>query len=404
MQTGSYAGQGDPTAGHYHIRLTDEFRSSCSARQLVRLSDGQDGIHWLLKVLISFHRQLAVHFRRSSTLNHNLITALSLTVIVAIVPLVTTNHYYLTTIVLAFIFALFATSWNLLMGYARIASFGQAGLFAVGAYTDGLLIANYHISPWIALIAGGLMAILFGLLMAIPSMRTGGLFVGIITLGFALLNQTADENLQFLGGPLGFAIPKTFPQIPLPLTSTLALDYFYYIYLVILIGFTLCTYYYTSMSKMGLITRAAGMDDLLARLYGINTVSFKLIAFSLSALIAGIAGGLYANFILAIDPSVGSVTESTTIIAMVILGGLGTPAGPIVGAALLTVIQQATTLYVAPVYGVIVAGAIIVVFIILLPGGLMSIRKAILRLKGIRGATILHDKPDSTAQIHSEAG
>ncbi|MFH0844535.1 MAG: branched-chain amino acid ABC transporter permease [Pseudomonadota bacterium] len=254
---------------------------------------------------------------------------------------------YIFTII--FIYSIGVQGQNLLIGYTGQISFGQAGFLAIGAFTFG------HMSrlglPWpIALLCAGLAAGLFGLVVGFPSLRLKGPYLAIATLGFGIAVYQIFVNSEILsGGRMGLIIEKLTPILGLS-----RITFNYYCNLLIAGLFTLCTYNIIS-SYMGRAFIAIRDNDIAAEVIGVNLTHYKLLSFAISSFYTGVQGGLYGLFIGYLEPNMFTFLESITLFVAVIIGGLASIEGSIMGAAFVILVPQVFSAYremVPVVYGV----------------------------------------------------
>jgi len=237
---------------------------------------------------------------------------------------------------------------NLLIGYTGQISFGQAGFLAIGAYTFGHL-ARLDI-PWpVALICAGLMAGLFGILVGFPSLRLKGPYLAIATMGFGIAVYQIFANSEILsGGRMGLSVPKISPWFGMS-----SVNFNYYFNLVAAFILILLSYNIIS-SYMGRAFIAVRDNDIAAEVIGVNLTHYKLLSFALSSFYTGIQGALYALFIGYLEPNMFTFMESITLFVAVIVGGLASVEGSIMGAAFVVLVPQIFSSYkemVPVVYG-----------------------------------------------------
>ena len=238
-----------------------------------------------------------------------------------------------------FIYTVGIQGQNLLIGYTGQISFGQAGFLAIGAFTFG------HLSrlgvPWfIALIGAGLAAGLFGLVVGFPSLRLKGPYLAIATLGFGIAVYQVFVNSEVLsGGRMGLTITKLSPVFGL---SNIVFNY-YFNFLIALV-FTLVTYNIIS-SYMGRAFIAIRDNDIAAEVLGVNLTRYKLLSFAISSFYTGVQGGLYGLFLGYLEPNMFTFMEAITLFVGVIIGGLASVEGSIMGAAFVILIPQVLSAY-----------------------------------------------------------
>ena len=224
-----------------------------------------------------------------------------------------------------------AVSLNLVNGYMGEFSLAHAGFMAVGAYSSVLLtmkvlpVSDFPLLFPCAVLIGGLVAALFGMLVAIPSFKVRGDYLAIITLAFLMIVKSMIENIAFMGGPRG--IPGIMRLTTLPWV------FFWTVTLVWIVR----NFVY---SKYGRAVMAIREDEIASDLMSVNTKQVKFFAFMLSSFCAGIAGALFAHLLQFISPRIFDITKSTDILIMVYLGGIASLGGSILGATLYTVLLE----------------------------------------------------------------
>lgn len=239
-----------------------------------------------------------------------------------LLPLIMAHPYYLGILLMASIFAIFAASWDLLSGFTGQMNFGHALFFGVAAYTSALLNLHFGLPPWLTIPLGALAAVLAGLIVGVPCLRLRGTYLALATLAFPLiLTGFIFVFPGVLGGELGVSGIDA-------LSGSRTIDYYIAVTLMIGLGFVM---WKITVSKTGIIFHAIREDEVAARASGINTTRYKLLAFCLSGLFAGIAGGLYVHYIGIAGPSTLALLLSFQCIIWAIFGGIATIYGPIAG-------------------------------------------------------------------------
>jgi branched-chain amino acid transport system permease protein len=239
---------------------------------------------------------------------------------------------YISAIIL--IYSIGVQGQNILIGYTGQISFGQAGFLAIGAYAFGHL-ARIGV-PWPgALLCAGIAAGLVGLVVGFPSLRLKGPYLAIATMGFGIAVYQVFVNSELLsGGRMGLSIPKLTP-----LFGMNAVTFAFYFNLLIAAIFTLASYNIIS-SYMGRAFIAIRDNDIAAEVIGVNLARYKLLSFGVSSFYTGIQGGLYALFLGYLEPNMFTFMESITIFVAVIIGGLASVEGSIMGAAFVILVPQ----------------------------------------------------------------
>jgi len=278
------------------------------------------------------------------------------------------------TIVTA-IYAIFAISLNLEVGYTGLFNFGHVAFFALGAYTSALLSLGGLSFP-LAMSAGIAAAGLGGLIIGIPALKLQGDYFGIATLGFAEIVRMILQNQQeWTKGPMGL------PGIPRPELFSWQFDTLP-AYLALVLGAAAITFLvigFLTLSPFGRVLKAIRDDETAAAILGKNPFAYKMKSFVIGSLFAGLAGVLWAHFITFISPGDFTLTETIVVLLIVVLGGKGTLWGPVVGAAVLIFFQESIRLLRLPpewsgILGPLqqmVFGLLLVILMIFRPEGLI---------------------------------
>jgi branched-chain amino acid transport system permease protein len=246
--------------------------------------------------------------------------------------------YFLTLATTILITAIGVVGLNLLTGACGLISLGQAGFLAIGAYTAGILAANYSLSIIPGIICGGLFAALLSLLVGIPSLRLKGLYLAITTLAFTVIATHTILNLDWITrGSAGLFLPAP-TLFGLPLATKTA---FYYFSLAMAVLFVVAAMN-IMRSRVGRAFAAIRDHDTAAEMMGINQVSYKLMAFAISAFFAGAAGALSAYQVRYINVDSFALLVSIEALAMIIVGGLGSIAGAILGTIFMSLLPEVT--------------------------------------------------------------
>jgi branched-chain amino acid transport system permease protein len=284
-----------------------------------------------------------------------------LVLVLAALPFAIENTYITGLVFTTLMFVTLASSWNLLSGYTGYISFGHVAFFGIGGYTCAILIADFGVNLYLAILAGGLFATLVSLPVALATIRLSGVYFSIIMLAFAELMLELATNLNITGGTTGKVLPVgNFEVVTYHLMLALTVV-------------TLATVYVGVRSYFGLTLTAIHDDEEAAESLGLNTTYYKIIAFSLSAIFPALAGGIAAVYWLYINPStMFAVTTSGDMMIMSVIGGMGTVLGPILGATLMTPIR-AQTQAAYPYFHGIVFGLLFMILVLTVPNGLVSL-------------------------------
>ena len=301
-------------------------------------------------------------------------TLLALVVLNIVLPRVT-NPYYFQVLMLIGINIVLAVSLNLVNGFTGQFSIGHAGFMAVGAYTSAMftlkigqpLAASWHFLPGpvaeglvllMALVAGGLLAAVAGWIVGLPSLRLRGDYLAIVTLGFGEIIRVLILNIDAIGAARGL------PGIPQYST-------FFWVFgtavLVIVMARRIAT------STHGRALFAIRDDEVAAEALGVDTTRYKVLAFVLGAFFAGVAGGLFAHFLSYLNPSSFTFLKSIEVIAMVVLGGMGSISGSVLAAILLTLLPEVLR----PVkdFRLVIYSLMLIILMITRPQGLLGTRE-----------------------------
>ncbi|MFQ5835801.1 MAG: branched-chain amino acid ABC transporter permease, partial [bacterium] len=247
------------------------------------------------------------------------------------------------------IMAIFATSWDLLVGRTGQMSLGHALFFGIGAYTTALLYKFYGLPLLVTIPAAMLMGVLVAVLVGFPSLRVKGPFLALISMSFPLiLTSLVFYFGEWTGGENGiWGLPSLFPM---KFFTERGFPYFealyqqkvaqYYLTLLLLLVSAIILYKIAN-SRTGIVFVSVLDDELASKACGINVTKYKLMAFAISALFASLAGGVYAHFITSIGPmGTLSVTLSFTPVIMTIFGGIGTIYGPVAATFIITILDM----------------------------------------------------------------
>jgi branched-chain amino acid transport system permease protein len=309
-------------------------------------------------------------------------TYLLLLVTLAILfPLVFQNNYYIQVMILVFIWSIAVYGLNIISGYTGQLSLAHAGFFAIGAYSLGLLTVEAKVSFWLALLLACGISVLCGLIVGIVALRTKSHFFAIYTMcvGF-IIYLIIDKWDDLTGGVRGLiGIPQPDAIGPITFTS-LTSQYYLVLFFLILTVFIVRRIVH---SLFGRTLIAIRNSEELARTIGISVMKNQLIAFSLSAFFAGLAGALYSSFIRFIGPDISAITVTFEMLLYLLVGGIGTLTGPILGTFIVVWLSQ--TLQFLEEYRMVIFGPIVVLIMLFYPrglvGGFIDIRNYLKRKK-----------------------
>ncbi len=264
-----------------------------------------------------------------------------------------------------------AVSLNIVNGYMGEFSVGHAGFMAIGAYAASVCTVAWFpreqgalLFP-VALLLGGAAAGLAGLLLAVPSFKTRGDYLAIVTLAFNMIVKSLLENVEPLGGPRGYMGMDALASLT-------------WVYVCVLLVLYVARNFIHSRIGRGVV--AVREDETAAVLCGVNTRQVKVWAFVISACLAGVAGGLFAHVLQFINPRSFTILKSTDMLVMVYLGGVGSLSGSVVGALLYTLLMEGLRpllemLHIAAEWRLVVAPLCLVLLMIFRPYGIMGLKE-----------------------------
>jgi branched-chain amino acid transport system permease protein len=294
--------------------------------------------------------------------------ALLCLVLAIIFPLIASNEYHVYLMSLAFIWVIATAGLNLITGYTGQLNLAHAGFVAIGAYALGLLTVDYGFNFWVALLLSGVISGVIGFLVGIVSLRLKEHYFAIFTLcvGFIIwqLLEKWEGLTHGVHGVIGIPGPGNIGS--LSLESGLAQYYMVLAFMVL----ALWLMHRIVTSLLGRTFIAIRNSEELTEALGINPMRNKILAFVLSTVMAGFAGGLYAGSVRFLDPNLSSVTHTFDMITFALVGGLGTLFGPVVGTLIVTWVSQ--YLQFLQDYRMIVFGPLLVLLVIFFPQGIVG--------------------------------
>ncbi len=294
------------------------------------------------------------------------------------IPLFVRSATYLHILILLYFYAYLTTSWNLVGGFAGVLPLGHAVFVGIGAYTSTILSLQYGISPWIGMIVGAFIALILGVIIAVPTLKMRGAYFALATIAFAEGVRVTIENINTIGplninGPRGIQIPPTNEGFVNFMFA--GKEPYYYIILIMLI-LVLTLTFLISRSKLGYYLNAGGEEPEAAMALGINVSKARLTAMAISSFLTALAGTFYAQFTLYIHPkSIFSLDLSFEIAFIALIGGRGSVAGPIIGALLLRPVSDLSRIYFGsqiPGLHLIIFGAVLILVMLYQPRGLQE--------------------------------
>lgn len=327
----------------------------------------------------------------------NIICLMILAIVIVAFPFVVESPYYFRVINFAGIFSLVCIGLSLLMGYAGQISIGQAGFFAIGAYSSGILTVHFGWSPAAGVAVGLALNSLLAFLVGIPTLRLRGHYLAMATLGIGeiihivavadtgelvslvllVFNKVglASESLQntlapfraLTGGPSGFGQIPTLGIGEWRLTTPT--QWFCFIWSVVLLHMVLSLN--LVHSRIGRALRAVHGNEEAARAMGINTPPLKIKVFVVSAAMASIAGSLYAHYVTFISPVTFSINESLLFVVMVAVGGMMNVWGALVGTVIMTILPESLRFF--HDYDILIYGLVLLIIMMFMPDGIVGL-------------------------------
>src|SRR5215831_18651967 len=299
--------------------------------------------------------------------------ALLLVLIIAY-PLVFSTPFQQRLGALVLLYAIAASSWNIVGGYAGQVSVGHVVYFGCGAYAAMGAYAHFGLPPLVGLPAGIVLAVVIAAVIGVPTLRLSGHYFSMATIAVAELVRVLSSTSDFLGGAQGLggpAMPRTVFDL-----SFLSATPFYYIFLAVL-AFLLGLTWWIERGRMGFYLRAIKDSERAARSLGVSSGRYKLYAYMLSGAFTALAGSLYLCMFGFVDPESGfGILISVKMVVMAALGGAGQLFGPLVGALILVPLEELSNSYLGGQGAgltFVVYGAIIVIIARFLPSGLLSL-------------------------------
>ena len=315
-----------------------------------------------------------------------LLKFLVFTILVIMTPQIIGDGYLMNVMVFVGIHTMLAVALNLLLGYAGQISLGHAGFFGMGAYLSGVLTTTYGFNPWIVMPVSAMIVGILAFMVGLPILKLKGHYLAMATLGLGIIIYIVfNETVELTGGPSGLS------GIPNLVIGDIVFDSDLKNYYLIW-GFTLLVVLLSvnlANSRIGRALRAVHDSEVAARVAGVNARILKVQIFAMSAVISSLAGSLYAHTMTFISPTSFGFNFSVELLTMVVIGGLASVYGSFLGAALLTLLPE--FLRAAHDYDIIIYGALLIIMVMFMPGGLVRgvpdlIRKLIGRKGGADNA------------------
>jgi branched-chain amino acid transport system permease protein len=279
-------------------------------------------------------------------------------------------------------YVVLATAWNILGGYTGYVNFGSAAFFAVGVYTTVVIHKTLALPVPVILPLGGVLAGILGLGMGYLTLRLRGVFFSIATLALAIVLNSLIVNWSFVGGGRGAYIIR-----PREIAFFTSYVQYLFVLMLILAALSLWVARMVERSRLGRGLAAIRDDELAAEAAGVPTLKLKLIATTLSGFMMGVAGVPFPYFVTYVEPNgTFSLAYAVNAMAMPLIGGTTSWAGPLIGALLLGTLQQVATVTLSATVNLFIVGILLVLFVTLAPDGILGLCRALLRrLRGRDG-------------------
>ena len=295
-------------------------------------------------------------------------------VVLALIPLISSGEFFVSTLCLSVIWAIMGIGWNIIGGYAGQVSNGHAMYFAVGAYVGALGLEWFGMSPWITMWVGVLLSMLLAFLIGYPLLRLRGHYFAIATMAIVECVRIICTNWNLIGGATGVSFFQR------DMNSLYSLQFenrvpFYFICLGFMLVFIIVSRV-IQQSKFGYYCRAIKANQDSAESAGVNSTFYKRWAYMISAAVVSIGGALYAQYIQYIDPvSLLPLSNSMLIVLIVVMGGIGTIWGPVLGAFIMTFINQYARALFNQLSGLnlFIYGVLCLFIVLFIPKGIISL-------------------------------
>ena len=318
-------------------------------------------------------------FKKLLSVNNSVLWGIA--IISIIVPFFLPNRYFQDIAVLTFLWAGLSTSWNLYSGYCGRLSIGHAAFLGIGAYTSTILYVNFGISPWIGMLAGGVVSAVAALIIGGTTLRLKGTFFVLSTIAFAEIMKTlAVVSKDVTEGSLGIMIPYEPSFMNMIFQGKIPFAVITWIYMLIVLYISVRL----EKSKLGYSLIAVGENQEAAENLGVNSTKIMMISFVMSAVLTSFGGTLFAQYIMFIEPtSMMGIGYSVNFILYAIAGGMGTAFGPMVGAFILVPTTNLLRGYLSSISGLhgFILGLLLVLILLFRPDGMLPQLRIFIRSK-----------------------
>ena len=265
-------------------------------------------------------------------------------ILLFLVPLFITGKYHLHVLIMVGMAIILASSLRLIFNTGLL-SLGHGGMMSIGAYTSTLLVMELGFSSWAAMGLGAVAATAMALIVGFPFTRLKGMYFALVTVFFSeIIRRITEQWKDITGGTFGiYSIPGPDPIV---IPGILTVDFsskvhFYYLILIVTL-LSLFVLYFIEHSRAGITWRSVRQSDSLAEAVGVNTARYKVLAFCIGSFFAGLAGAFFSQYITVITPTAFGFTYSVYVVVYMIVGGVNSFIGPIIGATVLVILPETT--------------------------------------------------------------
>ncbi len=262
----------------------------------------------------------------------------------AVFPLFFRDPFLCHLMIMIMMYATMSIGWNVIGGYTGQVSFGNAAFFGLGAYATAILLVNYNINPWLGMLAGCVISVCLAVIVGYPCFRLRGHYFAIATIAVGEIMGLIFTNWDYVGAAVGIYLPIVEESFTNFEFHSSKIPYYYIILAMLL--FAIAVSYAIEESRLGYYLRAIKDDPDGARSLGIDIQKYKMIAFSISAILTSICGTFYAQYVLYIHPSsTMDLMMSIHLCIIVMIGGIGKLFGPVLGAFVFIPLMELTRVY-----------------------------------------------------------
>lgn len=290
-----------------------------------------------------------------------------LVLLAALLAAVRGQQYLLTLLNFVCMYMISVSGLDILFGYSGQISLGHAAFYAAGAYTSALLTTKLGVPVWIAIAAACLVSLILGIIVALPASKLIHHFLALLTISVGQLVYIVLSRAEFTNAMTGI---RSIPKISL-FGFQLKSKYAFLIFMILMVALFLLIKQRIVDSRVGRAFQAIRENPVAANGIGINVQKYKIMAFAISAVFTGFAGAMYAHFVGFISPETFTSSQSVMFLTMLLFGGMGTFSGPLIGATIVTFLNE--SLQVLGSYRMMVYGAFILAVLLFLPHGISGI-------------------------------